>query len=159
MPALICSRSVPCCTRWRPGRYRSDGESTGVIFEAILDRAPVPPVRLNPDLPAELERIITKCLEKDRNLRYQHASDIRTDLQRLKRDTESRECQQRQRLKPLLTYESLEGRASRSASSRSCLSVGGYLLPSSRRPSSPTGTPSFSPILPTARVMRCLTTR
>ena len=66
------------------------GESTGVIFESILNRAPVPPVRLNPDLPAELGRIINKCLEKDRNLRYQHASDIRTDLQRLRRDTDSR---------------------------------------------------------------------
>jgi serine/threonine protein kinase/Tfp pilus assembly protein PilF len=65
------------------------GESTGVIFDSILNRAPVPPVRLNPDLPAELERIVTKCLEKDRNLRYQHASEVRTDLQRLKRDTES----------------------------------------------------------------------
>jgi serine/threonine protein kinase/tetratricopeptide (TPR) repeat protein len=62
------------------------GESSGVIFDSILNRAPVPPVRLNPDLPAELERIIGKCLEKDRNLRYQHASEIRTDLQRLRRD-------------------------------------------------------------------------
>ena len=65
------------------------GESSGVIFKAILDGAPTSAVRLNPDLPAELERIINKCLDKDRNLRYQHASDIRTDLQRLKRDTES----------------------------------------------------------------------
>ena len=65
------------------------GESTGVIFEVILNRAPVPPSRLNPDLPAELESIINKCLEKDRTLRYQHASEIRTDLQRLKRDTDS----------------------------------------------------------------------
>jgi eukaryotic-like serine/threonine-protein kinase len=65
------------------------GESAGLVFESILNRAPVPPVRLNPDVPAELERIVTKCLEKDRNLRYQHASDIRTDLQRLKRDMES----------------------------------------------------------------------
>ncbi len=65
------------------------GESTGVIFESILNRAPTPSVRLNPDLPVELERITNKCLEKDRNLRYQHASDIRTDLQRLKRDTDS----------------------------------------------------------------------
>jgi len=65
------------------------GESTGVIFKAILDSTPTSAVRLNPDLPAELERIIAKCLEKDRNLRYQHASDIRTDLQRLKRDTVS----------------------------------------------------------------------
>ncbi len=63
------------------------GESTGVIFKAILDGTPTPAVRLNPDLPVELERIIAKCLEKDRNLRYQHASDIRTDLQRLRRDT------------------------------------------------------------------------
>src|SRR5882762_5596947 len=61
----------------------------GIITEAILNRAPVAPVRLNPDVPAELERIITKELEKKRNLRYQHASEIRTDLQRLKRDTDS----------------------------------------------------------------------
>ena len=65
------------------------GESTGVIFDGIMNRAPVPPVRLNPDVPAELERIIGKALEKDRNLRYQHAADMRTDLQRLKRDSES----------------------------------------------------------------------
>src|SRR5246500_902339 len=65
------------------------GESSAVIFREILDRAPVPAVRLNPDLPAELERIISKALEKNRNLRYQNASDMRTDLQRLKRDTET----------------------------------------------------------------------
>ena len=65
------------------------GESTGVVFDAILNRAPLPPLRLNPDTPPKLEDIISKCLEKDRNLRYQHAADIRTDLQRLKRDTES----------------------------------------------------------------------
>jgi len=65
------------------------GESTGVIFKEILDSSPTPAARLNPDLPPELERIINKTLEKDRNLRYQHASDIRTDLQRLKRDTDS----------------------------------------------------------------------
>jgi serine/threonine protein kinase/Tfp pilus assembly protein PilF len=65
------------------------GESTGVIFESILNRTPVSSVRLNPDLPPKLEDIVNKCLEKDRNLRYQHASEIRADLQRLKRDTES----------------------------------------------------------------------
>ncbi len=65
------------------------GETTGVIFRAILDGTPTSAVRLNPDVPAELERIINKCLEKDRNLRYQHASEMRADLQRLKRDTES----------------------------------------------------------------------
>jgi serine/threonine protein kinase/Tfp pilus assembly protein PilF len=66
------------------------GDSTATIFEAILRKAPVPAVRLNPDLPPKLEEIISKALEKDRNLRYQHAADMRTDLQRLKRDTESR---------------------------------------------------------------------
>jgi eukaryotic-like serine/threonine-protein kinase len=65
------------------------GESSAVIFKAILDAAPIPAVRLNPDVPAELERIINKALEKDRNLRYQHALEMRTDLQRLKRDTET----------------------------------------------------------------------
>jgi len=65
------------------------GETSGVVFHAILESAPVPPTRLNPRLPPRLEEIIDKCLEKDRNLRYQHAADIRTDLQRLKRDTDS----------------------------------------------------------------------
>jgi Flp pilus assembly protein TadD len=72
-------------TATRPFR----GESSGIILDSILNRTPVPPVRLNPDTPSELERVIDKCFEKDRNLRYQHASDLRTDLQRLKRDTDS----------------------------------------------------------------------
>ena len=65
------------------------GETSGVIFKAILDAAPTSAVRLNPDLPVELERIINKCIEKDRDLRYQHASEVRIDLQRLRRDTTS----------------------------------------------------------------------
>ena len=65
------------------------GETSGVIAEAILNRRPVASVRLNPDVPPKLEEIITKALEKDRKLRYQSAGDIRTDLQRLNRDTES----------------------------------------------------------------------
>jgi len=65
------------------------GESSGTVFEAILTRTPAPALRLNPDLPPKLEDIINKGLEKDRNLRYQHAADMRTDLQRLKRDTDS----------------------------------------------------------------------
>ncbi|HKT48065.1 MAG TPA: protein kinase [Candidatus Acidoferrales bacterium] len=65
------------------------GESTGVIFEAILNRAPVPAARLNPSLPAELERIIHRALEKDRELRYQGAAEMRSELMRVKRDAES----------------------------------------------------------------------
>jgi len=65
------------------------GGTSALIFQAILDRAPVSPIRLNPDLPPKLEDSINKALEKDRNLRYQSAADIRADLQRLKRDTDS----------------------------------------------------------------------
>jgi eukaryotic-like serine/threonine-protein kinase len=65
------------------------GETAGVISNVILERIPVSPVRLNPDIPPKLEEVINKALEKDRKLRYQSAADIRTDLQRLKRDTDS----------------------------------------------------------------------
>jgi len=65
------------------------GETSAVIFEAILDRTPIPPLRLNPELPPKLEEIVNKALEKDRSLRYQTASDLRADLQRLKREIDS----------------------------------------------------------------------
>jgi len=65
------------------------GESSGMIFDAILNRDPVAAVRLNPDLPPKLEDIINKAMEKDRNLRYQSAAEMRADLQRARRDTES----------------------------------------------------------------------
>ena len=71
------------------GQLPFRGDTSALIFQAILDRAPVSPIRLNPDLPVKLEDIINKALEKDRNLRYQHAADIRADLQRLKRDTDT----------------------------------------------------------------------
>jgi Tol biopolymer transport system component len=65
------------------------GDTSGIIFDAILNRLPISPVRLNPEVATELERIINKALEKDQNLRYQHASELRADLQRAKRDTSS----------------------------------------------------------------------
>jgi eukaryotic-like serine/threonine-protein kinase len=73
------------CTGVLPFR----GDTSGVIFDSILNRMPAPAGRLNPDTPSKMEEIVSKCLEKDRSLRYQHAADVRTDLQRLKRDTDS----------------------------------------------------------------------
>ena len=71
------------------GQQAFTGNTSGVVFEAILNRAPTPPLRLNPAIPPQLESIISKALEKDRRLRYQTASDLRADLQRLQRDTDS----------------------------------------------------------------------
>jgi len=71
------------------GQRAFTGNTSGVIFDAILNRSPISPVRLNPLIPLQLEQIISKALEKDRDLRYRTASDIRADLQRLKRDTDS----------------------------------------------------------------------
>ena len=71
------------------GTMAFSGSTSGVIFEAILNRAPVPPVRLNAAVPAELERVINKSLEKDRTMRYQSAADMRADLRRVKRETDS----------------------------------------------------------------------
>ncbi|MFZ3331907.1 MAG: serine/threonine-protein kinase [Candidatus Acidiferrales bacterium] len=71
------------------GKHAFSGNTSAEIFDAILNRAPVAPVRLNPQVPSKLEDIISKALEKDNKLRYQSAAEVRTDLQRLKRDTES----------------------------------------------------------------------
>jgi eukaryotic-like serine/threonine-protein kinase len=71
------------------GEQTFSGDNSADIFDAILNRRPVAPLRLNPEIPTELERIISKALEKDKNLRYQSAADMRTDLRRLKRDTDT----------------------------------------------------------------------
>src|SRR3984893_14064151 len=95
------------------GRLPFRGETSAAIFDSILHKDPDAPVRLNPDLPQRLEDIINKALEKDRNLRYQHALDLRADLQRLKRDSDSGRTAQHQ-----ATEEDIESSTSSSGSAR-----------------------------------------
>ncbi len=111
------------------------GDTSALIFNAILERPPVPPVRLNPDLPLKLEEVIQKCLEKDRNLRYQHASDIRTDLLRLKRDSESGRTAQH-----TLPEEAAISTLAASSTAPSQVSMRQTAAPSIA-PSSPSGSP------------------
>jgi serine/threonine protein kinase/Flp pilus assembly protein TadD len=96
------------------------GESTGVIFDAILNRDPAPLARMSPDLPEELDRIIRKCLEKDRDLRYQHASEVRADLKRLKRDTTSGHMAA---AKPVIARETGKPRATKAGKTIDSLAV------------------------------------
>ena len=87
MGALICFHLEYVLYEMVTGTQPFNGHTAGEMLEAIFVREPVEPVKLNSKVPPDLERIITKALEKDRNLRYQSAADMRTDLQRLKRDT------------------------------------------------------------------------
>jgi len=140
------------------GQLPFRGESTGVIFKAILDGTPTPAVRLNPDLPADLERIINKCLEKDRNLRYQHAADIRTDLQRLKRDTESARIPVAPRAEAT-THLRMHWKVTLLvALAAVALAVGGSST-FTARPNLPRKTPSCWQTSQTQRAMRSSTTR
>jgi eukaryotic-like serine/threonine-protein kinase len=107
------------------------GESSGVIFNAILERDPTPAVRLNPDLPPRLEEIINKALEKDRNLRYQNASDLRADLLRLKRDIDSRRLAGVTKAGPLAVNQRLL-RITGAVALIAAALVGGYFLRSRR---------------------------
>jgi serine/threonine protein kinase/predicted Zn-dependent protease len=104
------------------------GETAAVIAEAILNRAPVAPVRLNPDVPAPLEAVINKALEKDRKLRYQSAADIRTDLQRLKRDSDSSRSATAQVESKAAQKSARWGRVTGAAMLIIGLAVGGWLL-------------------------------
>ncbi len=107
------------------------GETSGLITDAILHRVPVAPVRLNPDLPADLERIITRALEKDRNLRFQHAADMRAELQRVKRDLSA---------VPLTPSDAADSRAP--ATQPSEIPVAQFRDPETRTPSPQPLTPS-----------------
>ena len=88
-PAPTSSPSAPCSIRWPPATLPFQGDTSAIIFDNILNHDPAPAHQINPALPAELTRILGKALEKDRTLRYQSATDLKTDLLRLKRDVDS----------------------------------------------------------------------
>ena len=132
------------------------GDTSGLIFNAILERAPVSPVRVNPDLPVKLEETINKALEKDRELRYQHAGDIRADLKRLKRETESGHgVPAAEAPKP----KSIRGKMIAAAAGAMvviAMVVGGYVRYRSPQATAIPATPASVPVQPPARTLAVL---
>ena len=112
------------CTGTLPFR----GDTSALIFNAILERTPVAPVRLNPDTPPKLEEIVNKALEKDRDVRYQHASDIKADLKRLKRDTEFGKTESMGNAKPRWSRRALVVRTMTCAVVIALIAAGAFYL-------------------------------
>ena len=108
------------------GRLPFQGDSLGVITEAILNRTPVAPARVNPDIPLALQEVIQRALEKDSNLRYQHAADMRAELQRIKRDTGSglKAAEENTELVPLQVADPLSSTGKRKARTSSVQTAG-----------------------------------
>jgi serine/threonine protein kinase len=163
--------------KWATGQLAFPGDSTALIFDAILNRTPVPPSQRNANVPPECERNIYKALEKDRDLRYQHASELRADLQRLKRDADSG------RSSPAISGSAqsaafaAQQSAGRVPAAPATKKIGKFAVPprsyrcsrlsqevcttarQSKRQSSPPKTPSSSPISTTRPATPFLTTR
>jgi serine/threonine protein kinase len=135
------------------------GATPMATFEALLTKQPPPPSSVNPTVPAEFDRIIAKALEKDPDVRYQTAADLRSDLKRLRRASESASVPVAAAAVPAPASTPRRGRLAacwrpwRQSSSPACFSIRAGLAPL------PNATPSSSPILPTAPASRCSTTR
>jgi len=137
------------------GRLPFDGKTSAVVFDAILNREPVPAVELNAEIPAELQRIIAKCVEKDPELRYQHASELRGDLKRLRRDTSSGQGRARSASGPRTPDQDSQARlpsAAKSASANSAAPAGAG--PATARASASTRSSASAEIVAAARQHR-----
>jgi len=122
------------------------GDTSGVIFESILNRAPAPAVRLNPDIPAGFEHVINKALEKDRNLRYQSAAEMRADLQRLKRDSDSGKSAALPKSTPVFRRRQLPWVAAAAVGVIAAIVIALFLWQSRRPQASPLGSVSSKAI-------------
>src|SRR5438105_6919462 len=136
------------------GKQPFRGDTTANLFDSILHKSPVAPVRMNPDLPVKLEEIINKALEKDRELRYQHASDIRADLKRLKRETESAHSVRPTDKQKLARWKVVAGGAAAVVAIAGAVAV--YAHYRSAQPSNATSTPASSPVQPSVRTLAVL---